>query len=319
MRLFQATSSWVNHIERLFLLAVLFLVLPTTPAWAQGPETCDQQPFVNNKAVCSFQNNVKFIIIASEAAEGATATVELKHVSPGTLERLMAPEFSGTCVKRTGTNKCPQFDWMGTTGLVTPPYEVRIFYLTDDPTGVNPRVCVCNDADFCDCDVTGYFPFAPTDIGPDAGWVRPTDENSIFFGASLNQSETAPGVATILDPVGNATSPSDPYIAAAGSNVPLKVLLCHEGTGPDIQSCLPITDAQILVSIYRQDDFAFVFPPAVPGTSTPPSLMAFIDPYYQFNWKTPETPGLYNVIFIFLTSNLDQEVLSAWVRVPSSE
>lgn len=317
MCLLPVNSSSVRSVAKFFLFSAMFLFLSAVPGWAQGPETCEQQPFVNNKAVCSFQNNVKFIIIASQTTEGATVTVELKHVTPGTLETLMAPEFSGTCIKRTGPNKCPRFDWTGTTGVVSPPFEVRMFYLTDDPTGVNPRICVC-DGGLCDCNITGYFPFAPTDIGPDAGFVRPTDTNSIFFGASLNQSETAPGVATILDPVGNETSPADPYIAAAGSNIPLKVLLCHEGTGPDVESCVPITDAQILITVYRQDDFEIVFPPSVPGSSTPPSKLTFVGPYYQFNLKAPETPGLYNVSFIFLTNNLDG-ILTAFIRVPSSE
>ncbi len=278
--------------KRIFLLAFFVLLLP----WNQSAAETLTRAFVNQKAVLNFSNNVTFVIFASQTTEGATATVELKEVSPNTLESLMAPELLGTCIKRMGTNKCPRFDWEASTGVVGP-YEVRIFYASNNPLAVNPRICVC-DSGLCTADVTGYFPFAPSDGGPDPGYVRPTDTNSIFFAATLNQSTTEPGVATILEPLG-ATTITNPLVVSAGSNVPLKVLLCH---GTSLDPCDPITDAQILVTIYRIDPFLIVFPPAIPGASTPPSVMDFADPHYRFNWK-PQDPGLYNVSFIFLTSN----------------
>jgi len=253
---------------------------------------------------------VTFVILASQTTEGASATVELKDVNPNILETLMAPEFLGTCIKRTGTNKCPRFDWSASTGVVGP-YEVRIFYASDNPLAVNPRVFVC-DAGLCTADVTGYFPFAPSDGGPDPGYVRPTDTNSIFFAGTLTQSATAPGVATILEPLADTTITA-PLVVSGGSNLPLKVLLCH---GTSLDPCDPITDAQILVTIYRiEPGFQIVFPPTFPGASTPPSVMDFADPHYRFNWKVPDTPGLYNVSFIFLTSNAN--VLTGFVRVPT--
>jgi hypothetical protein len=174
-------------------------------------------------------------------------------VTPNILENLMAPELSGTCVKRMGSNKCPRFDWTSSTGVVGP-FEVRIFYASDNPLSVNPRIFVC-DSGLCTADVTGYFPFAPTDIGPDPGYVRPTDTNSIFFAGSLALSQTVPGVATTLGPL-TGTTITDPRVVSGGSNLPLKVLLCH---GTSLDPCDPITDAQILVTIYRIDPFKSSF------------------------------------------------------------
>ncbi len=307
-------SSICFHVSKRFCLLALLALFLVCP-WNQATAETLTANFANNKAVLQFSNNVTFVIFASQTTMGATATVELKEVTPKILEDLMAPEFSGTCIKRTGTNKCPRFDWESSTGVVGP-YEVRIFYASDNPLGVNPRIFVC-DAGLCTADVTGYFPFAPVDGNPDPGYVRPTDTNSIFFAGTLALSQTGPGVATILDPLGE-TSMTDPLVANGGSNVPLKVLLCHEGTGPDLDSpipCDPITDAQILVSIYLTDPFQPVIPLAIPGVSTPPSFMQFEAPTYQFNWKVPDTPGLYNVSFIFLTSNAN--VLTGFVRVPT--
>ncbi len=303
-----SSSNLACWIRKLSLLALVVLLFP----WSQATAETLTATFVDKKAVLKFANNVTFVILASQTTEGATATVELKEVTPNILGNLMAPELSGTCIKRTGTNKCPRFDWEASSGVVGP-YEVRIFYANDNPLAVNPRIFVC-DSGLCTADVTGYFPFAPTDIGPDAGYVRPTDTNSIFFAGTLALSQTVPGVATILDPLAGSTI-TDPEIATGGSNLPLKVQLCH---GTSLDPCYPITDAQILVSIYRiEPSFQIVFPPAFPGASTPPSIMTFVasGPWYQFNWKVPEDPGLYNVSFIFLTNNTN--VLTGFVRVPT--
>ncbi len=302
-------KTWAARKVLVFL--ALVLLLPLAQAGAQQCNNPDEQltvNFTNGQALFPFSNNVAFKIIAPACT--GQATVGVCHVSPNTLKSLMAPEVSGSCIKRTGSNKCPRFEW--TSSTCSPPFEVRIFYASDNPLGINPRLCVC-DSGFCECSLNGYFPFAPTSIGPDGGYSTTTTRNSTFFAASLAIPAGAQGVATILDPLGNNTSLTNPLVVNGGSNLPLKVLLCH---GTSLDPCDPITDAQILVSIYRIDpSFQVVLPLPFPGESTPPPVMDFADPHYRFNWTTPTEPGLYNVSFIFLSSNTT--ILTAFVRVPT--
>jgi hypothetical protein len=300
---------------RFFLLGFLFLLCAQQAAAQKQTKTAT---FANGQAIFSFSNNVTFKVLGPQCVDGTTATVTLRYVSPKTLNNLV-PGFS--CIKRKGTNKCLEFDWANT--VFCPDYEVRIFYLTDDPLGVNPRLCVCHD-ETCEpppgeevCDVDGYVPAAPTDIGADPAFVRGTSENSIFFAATEALDPGARGVAAILEPLAGHTSELNPLVVSGGSSIPLKVLLCRTTLNP----CdFPIPDAQILVSIAQikngsgNDTFKIVFPPDFPGSSTPPPTMEFVgNSHYQFNWTTPTIPGLYNVSFIFLTSN--HNVLTAFVEV----
>ncbi|MGH9863399.1 MAG: hypothetical protein ACRD35_08245 [Candidatus Acidiferrales bacterium] len=290
-------------------ILTLALLLPLAQAAAQSSET-QTQSFTNGRALFPFANNVTFKILGA-CSDGTTATVTLSYDAPNTLRNLLAPEVAGSCIARTGTKKCPRFDWTAST--CSPPFQVRIFYVSDNPLSVNPRIAVCDNG-FCVADLDGYFPFAPSNIGPDPGYSATTSRNSTFFAATLNIPAGAQGFATILDPLGNNTTMTNPLVVNGGQNLPLKVLLCFNNTS-DPALCDPITDAQILVSIYLTDPFEVVLPLAIPGQSFPPAIMEFVGPYYQQNWKVPGTPGLYNISFIFLTSNAN--ILTAFVRVPT--
>lgn len=299
---------------------LVFLTVAVLLPLGQAMAAESQTEQVTGKTVFSFADGaVKFVLVPAEGSN-ANVTVDFKEMNPnqgGPLSPktlLTSISESGECITRTGSGKCPVFDATLNSGTLIGPVQVRIFYATNNPFGLNPRVCRFEAAGNGDCTLIGYFPFVPGTFN-DPGMIREGPGSlSIWFAVTLAISPTAPGVATILDPVGNDTTMENPYVANPGSNVPLKVELCNALI---TSMCAPITDAQILVSIVRVDpDFEVILPPDFPGSSTPPPIMEFIEPSgpYQFNWKVPETSGLYTVTFIFLTSN--SPTLTAWVQVP---
>lgn len=299
-----------------FFATLVLVLLPLGQAMGAG---IDQTEDVSGKTVFSFlEGAVKFVVIPD--AGSGNVTVNFNEMNPnqggpGSPKTLLnSINLPATCIPRTGSGKCPVFTATVNSGSLTGPFTVLIFYITDNPFALNPRLCAFEAAGDGDCDdLIGYFPLVP-DTNDDGGLARNRDDLSIWFAATLAISATDPGVATILDPVGNNTTMADPHLANGGSNVPLKVQLCRAGH----VGCLPIAGAQILVSIARfEPDFEIVLPLDFPGASTPPPFMEFIElsGWYQFNWKVPETPGLYMVTFIFLTNN--SNTLTAWIRVPT--